>query len=125
MTRPGPGAVSHLGGLASGAHGPNLQAMASPQESEDKQVVDLSGQHASGGAVEAALVLPAPRRQILVRHSPGSVPGRAEATHDRGSRQERWNAKHFWRVDDETVAYEFDEPLPAGEVRLRVPLSSR
>jgi hypothetical protein len=47
------------------------------------------------------------------------VPGRAEAI--RG--KERWDAKHYSRIDLETVAYEFDGPLPAGEILLRVPVS--
>ena len=95
------------------------------EDSEGRTLVDISGQRPGGGALEAALVLTAPRRQVHVRLPPGTVPGRAEAIHGQGPRQERWEAKHFWSIDEETVAYEFDGPLPAGDVQLRVPISSR
>jgi hypothetical protein len=90
-------------------------------DSEDRTVVDMSGQRPRDGALEVQLKLPAPRGQIQVRLPEASVPGRAEAQH--GS--ERWAAKHYWSIDDRTVAYEFDGPLPAGELRLRVPVSAR
>jgi hypothetical protein len=85
----------------------------------------MSGQRPSGGVLEAALVLPAARSQIQVRLPPRTDAGRAEAIHGHGASQERWQAKHYWAIDDATFAYEFDGPLPAGEVRLRVPITSR
>ena len=51
-----------------------------------------------------------------VRLPPGQ-PGRAEAVFERRS----WAAKHYWADDDGVVIYEFDEPLPAGPVTLRIP----
>jgi hypothetical protein len=97
----------------------------SVEDSEGRTLVDLSQHRPGGGVLEASLVLPGPRSQVHVRFPPGTVPGRAEAIHGQGPRQERWAAKHFWSIDDETVAYEFDAPLPGGDVRLRVPVSSR
>jgi hypothetical protein len=91
----------------------------SADETEGRTVIDMSQQRASGGTLEAAVVLPGPRSQIQVRLPPSGVPGRAEAI--RG--KERWDAKHYWSIDLETVAYEFDGPLPAGEIRLRVPVT--
>ena len=97
----------------------------SVEDSEDRTLVDMSRQPPSGGVLEAALVLRAPRSQIQVRLPPRTDAGRAEAIHGQGASQERWEAKHFWAIDEETFGYEFDGPLPAGEVRLRVPVSSR
>jgi hypothetical protein len=49
---------------------------------------------------------------------PAGKPGRAEAIFADRS----WAAKHYWQENPGVVIYEFDEPLPAGPVRLRIPL---
>ncbi len=106
--------------MASRPAGRTLTGMDVPvADSEDKTVVDLSGQRASGGALEGVIDLPGSRSLIHVKLPAASVPGRAEAIHGR----DRWNAKHYWSIDAETVAYEFDGPLPAGQIRLRVPVT--
>jgi hypothetical protein len=92
-------------------------------ESSDRTVVDMSGARESGGFLETGINLPGPCSQIHVRLPASRVPGRAEALHGQGPRAERWAAKHFWSIDQETVAYEFDGPLPAGDIRLRIPVS--
>ncbi len=89
----------------------------------ERKVVDLSGARESGGFLETGLQLSGPCSQIHVRLPASRVAGRAEAEHRQGPRVERWSAKHFWSIDQETVAYEFDGPLPAGDIRLRVPVS--
>jgi hypothetical protein len=92
-------------------------------QSAERKVVDLSGARESGGYLETGLVLPGPCSQIHVRLPASRVAGRAEALHGDGGKVERWAAKHFWSIDQETVAYEFDGPLPAGDIRLRIPVS--
>ena len=32
-----------------------------------------------------------------------------------------WAAKHYWREAGDVTTYEFDGPLPAGPVVLRIP----
>lgn len=68
--------------------------------------------------IELELLLDSAQSQVRVR-VPDGRPGRAEAL--LGSRN--WAAKHFWTQSDGQTVYEFDEPLPAGRVRLRIPLS--
>jgi hypothetical protein len=107
--------------LGNGHPRQQLAAMqSSVEESEGRTIVDLSGQRVSGGVLETTLTLHAPCGQIHVRLPAATTPGRAEAVHGK----DRWDAKHFWNIDQETVAFEFDGPLPAGQVRLRVPVSS-
>lgn len=70
------------------------------------------------GTVEVELVLDS--AQTLVRvHVPTGRAGRAEAL--LGGRN--WAAKHYWTDDDGQTVYQFDEPLPAGRVRLRIPVT--
>ncbi len=79
--------------------------------------VDLSESPATATMLEARLTLEEPQPRVRVRLPPGQ-PGRAEAVFDRRS----WAAKHYW-LDDDVVVYEFDEPLPAGPVLLRIPFT--
>jgi hypothetical protein len=71
-----------------------------------------------GGVLEATVNLPAPQARVRLRLPSGRA-GRAEAVLARHS----WAAKHYWNEPDGTVVYEFDEPLPEGEVLLRIPFS--
>jgi hypothetical protein len=89
----------------------------------ERTVLDLSGARERGGFLETGFRLSSPCSQIHVRLPAARVPGRAEAEHGQGPKLERWAAKHFWSIDQETVAYEFDGPLPAGDIRLRIPVT--
>jgi hypothetical protein len=84
---------------------------------DNEPAVDLSGAATGGARVEASLDLPDPRTRLRVKLPPGEA-GRAEAVFGRQS----WAAKHYWSEDDDVMVYEFDEPLPAGSVLLRIPL---
>jgi hypothetical protein len=81
-------------------------------------IVDLSvGAAASAGVLETSLTLDEPQARLRLR-LPAGKPGRAEAIFADRS----WAAKHYWQESPGVVIYEFDEPLPAGPVRLRIPL---
>jgi hypothetical protein len=81
------------------------------------ETLDLS---TAGGAppVEVALTLTEPRARVRVK-LPAGPARRAEAVVGTAGRS--WAAKHYWTEDDGVVVYEFDEPLPAGEIILRFP----
>ncbi len=79
--------------------------------------VDLRNLPAHAPVLEAAIRLEGPQARLRVR-LPGGYSGRADAV--LGERI--WAAKHYWQEQDGIVVYEFDEPLPAGELTLRVPL---
>ena len=82
-------------------------------------IVDLSvGAPASGGIVETSLTLDEPQTRLRLR-LPAGKPGRAEAIFADRS----WAAKHYWQESPGVVIYEFDEPLPPGPVRLRIPFT--
>jgi uncharacterized lipoprotein len=84
----------------------------------DAEPLDLTGADTARGFVEVSLNLPAPQSRLRVKLPPGHA-GRAEAVFARHS----WAAKHYWTERDGNVVYEFDEPLPEGEVLLRIQLS--
>jgi hypothetical protein len=82
----------------------------------------------AGGApttLELQLELPTPQTRIGVRVAGGNrsgALGRADAILGRHT----WAAKHHWvegGPDDQATIFEFDEPLPAGTVVLRIPFS--
>ncbi len=80
--------------------------------------LDLRDVPAHAPVLEASLTLSEPQSLLRVR-LPGGAAGRADAV--LGTRT--WAAKHFWQEQGGIVVYEFDEPLPAGRITLRVPLS--
>jgi hypothetical protein len=87
--------------------------------SSDTGILDLRAETvASASVLETSLTLPEPRSRLRLRLPPGK-PGRAEAVLEGRS----WAAKHYWQESPGVVVYEFDEPLPAGAVRLRIPLA--
>ncbi|HET9594153.1 MAG TPA: hypothetical protein VFP65_01160 [Anaeromyxobacteraceae bacterium] len=62
----------------------------------------------------------APQSRLRLRLPAGEA-GRAEAVfHGRS-----WAAKHYWREAPEVMIYEFDEPLPASPITVRVPFTWR
>jgi hypothetical protein len=82
-------------------------------------VVDLTASEpVPPGVVEASLELPAPQSRLLLRLPAGEA-GRAEALIDGRS----WAAKHYFEQERGVMAYEFDEPLPAGRIVVRVPFA--
>jgi hypothetical protein len=88
------------------------------RDSADSEILDLSARRPdAAGVLEASFVLPEPRARLRVR-LPAGNPRRAEALLLGRS----WAAKHYWQESSDVVVYEFDEPLPAGPVRLCVPL---
>ena len=73
--------------------------------------------------LELRLTLDGTQSRVAVRAPDGTL-GRAEAVMD----QRSWAAKHFWTEGppgDQVTMFEFDEPLPAGPVLLRVPFRPR
>jgi hypothetical protein len=82
--------------------------------------VDLSGAATAGGqTLEALLNLPGPQSRLRVKLPPGKA-GRAEAVFAKQS----WAAKHYWNEADGIVVYEFDQPLPEGDVLVRIPFAA-
>jgi hypothetical protein len=73
--------------------------------------------------IELRLDLPEPQNRVGVKVAGGArqgTLGRADAVLGRHT----WAAKHHWLEgdpDDEATIFEFDEPLPAGPVVLRIP----
>ena len=65
--------------------------------------------------LDMQVTLPEATNRIAIRVPSGTL-GRAEAL--LGERS--WAAKHYWTQGDELTIFEFDEPLPAGRVSLRV-----
>lgn len=73
------------------------------------------------GSTDVEIDLREPRSRFFVRVEGGTA-GRAEARFG----EQRWAAKHYWREDEagvELMAYEFDEPVPAGRFILHVPVT--
>jgi hypothetical protein len=83
----------------------------------DTDVVDLRDLPAHAPVLEATVTFAKSQSRLRVR-LPGGEAGRADAI--LGKRV--WAAKHYWQEQDGVMVYEFDEPLPAGQVTLRVPL---
>jgi hypothetical protein len=82
-------------------------------------VVDLSERSTvSAGALETSVILAEPLSRLGLRLPRGEA-GRAEAVFGERS----WAAKHYWQEVPGGMTYEFDEPLPAGRVLLRVPFA--
>lgn len=70
--------------------------------------------------LEASLTLTGPQSRLRLRLPAGEA-GRAEAVfHERS-----WAAKHYWQEAPDVMIYEFDEPLPAGAISVRVPFAWR
>jgi hypothetical protein len=80
--------------------------------------VDLSEGTVVGNTLEASVTLTGPTSQVRLLVPRGDA-GRAEAVLQDG----RWAAKHFWREAGGVMVYEFDGPLPAGPVVLRIPFT--
>ncbi len=80
--------------------------------------LDLRDLPAQGAVLEATLTLSRPESRLRVL-LPGPHAGRADAVLGTSI----WAAKHYWREQDGSMVYEFDEPLPAGRITLRVPLA--
>ena len=81
---------------------------------------------ADGGVKLVRLTLARPEQRVAVR-APGGTLGRAEAVIGEPAATS-WAAKHFWNEGppgDEVTVFEFDEPLPAGPVLLRIPFQPR
>jgi hypothetical protein len=82
-------------------------------------IIDVTGSApARTGGLEVTVNLSAPQSRLLVLVPAGKA-GRAEAVvHGRS-----WAAKHYWEEEPGVMAYEFDEPLPAGAILVRVPFA--
>lgn len=72
----------------------------------------------NASSIEATVTLTEPRSRLRVRLPAGEA-GRAEAVFEKRS----WAAKHYWREQSGVTVYEFDAPLPAGEIMLRIPFA--
>ncbi len=82
----------------------------------DSGLIDAGdGREVGTGVRQVWVTLTQPQRRLRLR-SPGHKPGRAEAVFDHGS----WAAKHFWEEAPGVWVFEFDEPLPAGRITLRI-----
>jgi hypothetical protein len=79
---------------------------------------------ADGGVKLVHLTLVEPQARVAVR-APGATLGRAEALVGEGEDgRQNWAAKHFWKEGppgDQVTVFEFDQPLPAGPIVLRIP----
>ncbi len=84
----------------------------------DAEFVDLSESTPRDGVLETSMTLVRAQKHLNVR-LPRGQGGRAEAVFDGG----RWAAKHYWQEAPGVMIYEFDEPLPAGPVSLRIPFA--
>jgi hypothetical protein len=83
----------------------------------DTGVLDLTeSTPARAHMLEASVTLSEPQSRLYLRLPPGDA-GRAEAVFHKRS----WAAKHYWREEPGITVYEFDEPLPAGLIALRIP----
>lgn len=69
-------------------------------------------------SIETTLKLTEPRSRLRVRLPAGEA-GRAEAMFEKRS----WAAKHYWQEQSGVTVYEFDAPLPEGEIKLRIPFA--
>jgi hypothetical protein len=77
--------------------------------------------------LELRFDLAEPQSRVAVKVAGGTrhgTLGRAEAVLGRHT----WAAKHHWNEggpDEEATIFEFDEPLPAGPVLLRIPFAPK
>ena len=55
--------------------------------------------------------------------APVKEPDKASPSLDAVMGKKSWAAKHYWQEPSGIMVYEFDEPLPAGPITLRVPLA--
>ena len=84
-------------------------------------VIDLTGIASSpSSTLEVSVTLPEPRSRLRLLLPAGEA-GRPEAVF----RGRSWAAKHYWREDGAVLTCEFDEPLPAGPIILRVPFAPK
>ena len=83
----------------------------------DTDPLDLRDVAARARMLEATVTLARPETRLRLRLPSGEA-GRADVV--LGERS--WAAKHYWRDQGGVMVYEFDEPLPAGPITLRVPL---
>jgi hypothetical protein len=90
-----------------------------PVMDTDPGILDLSTRTPVGGTITETLTLSEPQTRLRLR-LPAGKPGRAEAVFPAKS----WAAKHYWQESPGVVVYEFDEPLPAGPVSLKIPLQA-
>ena len=65
--------------------------------------------------LDVKLTLAIATTRIAIRAAQGTL-GRAEALFGERS----WSAKHYWPEGPDVTVFEFDEPLPAGSVSLRI-----
>jgi hypothetical protein len=68
------------------------------------------------------LALSAPVSRLRVRNPDGRLGGATAEFRD-GTEERSWSAKHSWDEGagaDRCRVLEFDEPLPAGQIRLRI-----
>ena len=85
----------------------------------DTGVIDFSeSTPARASVLEASVTLTEPQSRLRLRLPPGDA-GRAEVVFHKRS----WAAKHYWQEEPGITIYEFDEPLPAGPITLRVPFA--
>jgi hypothetical protein len=82
--------------------------------------IDLTGSPARASVLEATVTLTSPQSRLRL-HLPAGEAGRAEAVFGKRS----WAAKHYWQEEGGVTVYEFDEPLPAGPITLRIPVARR
>ena len=89
----------------------------------DAEVFDLTNSTsttARASVLEAAVTLTDPQSRLRLRLPAGEA-GRAEAVFHEHS----WAAKHYWHEAPDITIYEFDEPLPAGSITVRIPFARR
>lgn len=87
-----------------------------------QQPLDPGADAGAGSAHQLRFTLTQPESLIRVRDPQGRL-GHAAAAFRQGIEDRNWGAKHSWAEGEgpERVrVYEFDEALPAGEIRLRV-----
>lgn len=87
-------------------------------ERMDTMTIDLSGSPVRGDTLEAEVQLEHPLRRLTAVLPPGKAE-RAEAITGEG----RFGAKHYWQEKPGVMQYEFDGPLPAGPVVVRIPFT--
>ncbi len=86
----------------------------------DSGVIDAGdGREVGSGVRQVWVTLVHPQRRLRLK-SFGRHPGRVEAVFDDRS----WAAKHFWEETPGVWVFEFDEPLPAGRITLRIPFAT-
>jgi hypothetical protein len=83
------------------------------------EVIDLRETRlGAGNTLEVSVTLTGPE-SLLRLLLPRGEAGRAVAILEERS----WAAKHYWHESGNVTTYEFDGPLPAGPVILRIPFT--